>query len=392
MKVTAGGKDTVGDMQRVVQSIPSSYTVWKDGTQAIAESNIKGGTDYTTGTDTVVIQNALDGVGDGGIVQLRGPLSLGQITIPNKAITLIGEGKEATVITYTGAGTFLLSSNQAQTRSSFGLKNLKVTTTTGLIGFDMKGFWYSQVDNVYFNGFSTEGIRLDGTTVGCYFNDVTNNIIYGRGNSAVGLRFMGGGGHAANKNYVYKNRFEQCNIGIKGDTGANIVQGNTLLDNDVEELAGATPICIKYEGDNSILMGNWLESTVAATTGIYLRGSGNSLFNNKYVLVGGGSTNLNRLSGASHDLYEPNIGVYDCQYGFLTVNLTVLNGNTFADYDISAWTGGLWTPIYVNITPMSDMAGKYFWVATDANKIRVNISAAAGADYVFTIMAKSNPS
>lgn len=44
---------------RLMESIPSSYTVWKDGTQAIAESNVKGGTDYTTGTDSVVIQAAI---------------------------------------------------------------------------------------------------------------------------------------------------------------------------------------------------------------------------------------------------------------------------------------------------------------------------------------------
>ena len=74
MKITAGGKDTVGDMHRVVQSIPASYTVWKDGTQAIAESNMEGGTDYTTGTDAVVIQNAVDASpATGGKIVLNAP-------------------------------------------------------------------------------------------------------------------------------------------------------------------------------------------------------------------------------------------------------------------------------------------------------------------------------
>jgi len=71
MKIVAGGKDTVGDMQRVVQSIPSSYTVWKDGTQAIAESNLKGGTDYTTGTDAVVINNAMAALSNRGNLYIK---------------------------------------------------------------------------------------------------------------------------------------------------------------------------------------------------------------------------------------------------------------------------------------------------------------------------------
>lgn len=94
MKVTAGGVDTVGDMQRVAQSIPSSYTVWKDGTQAIAESNIKGGTDYTTGTDAVVIQNAIDALTDGGTIFVRsGVYELTATpTINTDGISIIGEG------------------------------------------------------------------------------------------------------------------------------------------------------------------------------------------------------------------------------------------------------------------------------------------------------------
>lgn len=47
---------------RLLQSIPASYVVWKDGTQAKAECLLKGGTDYTTGTDATIIQNALDGL------------------------------------------------------------------------------------------------------------------------------------------------------------------------------------------------------------------------------------------------------------------------------------------------------------------------------------------
>ena len=42
MKIVAGGSDTVGDMERVVQSIPASYTIWKDGTDYRGESKAFG--------------------------------------------------------------------------------------------------------------------------------------------------------------------------------------------------------------------------------------------------------------------------------------------------------------------------------------------------------------
>jgi len=107
MKVTAGGKDTVGDMQRVVQSIPSSYTVWKDGTQAIAESNVKGGTDYTTGTDAVVIQNAIDAVaalGGGKILIRQGIYDItAALAITTDGIIVEGEGSNRKQVYYGSA-------------------------------------------------------------------------------------------------------------------------------------------------------------------------------------------------------------------------------------------------------------------------------------------------
>jgi len=95
MKVTAGGKDTVGDMQRVVQSIPASYTIWKDGTTYRAECNIAGGTDYGPLADvTTVIQAASDALPNGGKIVLKGPNSTwgtsGTITLAHP-LTVEGE-------------------------------------------------------------------------------------------------------------------------------------------------------------------------------------------------------------------------------------------------------------------------------------------------------------
>jgi hypothetical protein len=101
MKVTAGGKDTVGDMQRVVQSIPSSYTVWKDGTQAIAECNVKGGTDYTTGTDTEVINNAMAALTNIGFLCFRkGDYAGASITLGQYISAFIERGVTNLTVAY----------------------------------------------------------------------------------------------------------------------------------------------------------------------------------------------------------------------------------------------------------------------------------------------------
>lgn len=73
---------------RLIQSMPATYVVWKDGSTYRAECLVKGGTDYS-GTDaTTVIQAALDGLTAARTwkekVLLKGSLSASStITIPS---------------------------------------------------------------------------------------------------------------------------------------------------------------------------------------------------------------------------------------------------------------------------------------------------------------------
>lgn len=71
MKVTAGGKDTVGDMERVGQSTPASYTIWKDGSTYRAECNLKDGTDYSGTNALTIVQSAIDALPNGGRIVVR---------------------------------------------------------------------------------------------------------------------------------------------------------------------------------------------------------------------------------------------------------------------------------------------------------------------------------
>lgn len=68
---------------RLLESIPASYVVWKDGDTYRAECLLKNGTDYTVGTDTAVIQAAIDAVhGAGG-----GDIIVKGFTIPETGLT-----------------------------------------------------------------------------------------------------------------------------------------------------------------------------------------------------------------------------------------------------------------------------------------------------------------
>jgi hypothetical protein len=85
------------EWNRLLEAIPASYTVWKDGTQAIAESNLNGGTDYTTGTDAAVFQNAVDAlpVGGGKIVYRDKLIFTSPVTINKTGVHLSGENTAA---------------------------------------------------------------------------------------------------------------------------------------------------------------------------------------------------------------------------------------------------------------------------------------------------------
>jgi len=80
---------------RLIESVPASYVVWKDGTTYYAECLLKDGTDYS-GTDaSTIIQDAIDALGTvgGKIFIRRGQYALTKIvTVPSKII-IEGEGR-----------------------------------------------------------------------------------------------------------------------------------------------------------------------------------------------------------------------------------------------------------------------------------------------------------
>jgi hypothetical protein len=66
MKIVTGQIGTAGQMERVVQSIPSSFTIWKDATDVYGENNFGGNDIYGEANfdDKTVIQGAIDAIAD----------------------------------------------------------------------------------------------------------------------------------------------------------------------------------------------------------------------------------------------------------------------------------------------------------------------------------------
>jgi len=153
------GKDAAGTVYsspsfwgRMLESIPASYTIWKDGSQAMAECNVKGGTDYTTGTDPEVIQAAIDACPNGGLIFIKNGSYTISTTIDVKSdITILGENWKKIILSTT-----VVPMKISASQSDITLENLSFVDA----GSVSNAFYlYDGADNVtfshcYFNGFT----------------------------------------------------------------------------------------------------------------------------------------------------------------------------------------------------------------------------------------------
>lgn len=81
------------EWNRLLEAIPSSYTIWLDDTTYRAESNISGGTDFSGANFPTVFQQAVDALPtEGGTIHLRGNVFEGYVEIDRDGVILEGEG------------------------------------------------------------------------------------------------------------------------------------------------------------------------------------------------------------------------------------------------------------------------------------------------------------
>jgi len=252
--------------------------------------------------DTAGIQAAINAAGSGRTVLvpagtfLTSGISLGDTS-------LIGLGY-ASILKYTGATEAIsLAVGSVWAGKIEDLKLIK-DGAIGATGMALAGLWTATVKRCWIEGFAI-GIDIDGASVGNYFSLVDSNHL---ALNTIGIRLTGNV-QSSNRITISYNRISGSTTGIKGDAGANIVQGIIIMGNDIEGFLPGVSIGIDFAGDNSTLINNWVESIAVAGdtfTGIRLAGLGNSLFNNKYAIVaaGGVITELDYATAGVPQIYE----------------------------------------------------------------------------------------
>ncbi len=296
---------------------------------------------------TTAIQNAIASLTNGGNVFLpKGTYKFSGLTFPDiGSIELRGEGKYATVLSYTGSGTAITKANQAAAKSAYLIKGLSIVNTgTGTIGIDLTACWQSKVDNNLISGFTT-GIYLSRGTVGTYWNRISRNEIIGS-TSGIVLSATGSAGQV-NQNWIHNNRiYNATTVGIKIEATQCVM--NTVIENDIES-TGALARFIDCQGDKNFISRNWLDSVNAANVGLYLRGTRNIAEGNIYA--GTFATPAYDLSTNANQFYEPD----------RTVSFNNLTSNSFAG-NVGVGTAYLNAvptyPLDVKATPVSGVLAK----------------------------------
>ena len=163
-----GTKISEAEWDRLLESIPASYVVWKDTSTTPAtyraECLLKDGTDYSGADASTVIQSAINGLGTGGgKIQLKGDLGTlsASLTVPTgqSNLSIVGEGRVKTSLK-APASARAFSFIGASTQRNFVLKDMKI------IGNGL-------ADTVYFEGLNEiyiENVEVD--QGGIYFNTV----------------------------------------------------------------------------------------------------------------------------------------------------------------------------------------------------------------------------
>jgi len=375
-----GQKISETEWARLIQSVPASYVVWKDGSTYRAECLLKGGTDYS-GTDAAtVIQAAIDALSTvGGRILIKsGEYTISTTLRIRSNIHLKGEGKEVTILkaasglndnlmeNYNIDTSPLMDENiiiehltldhQGSSQTSGSTLALRVKNSILRNCKVMNGYNFT----VYWTGWRTDPLTYAEENV------IENNIIYGAGASdqfggglfkrcyIAGNVFDGGGGSGGFVNRlitesvivgnVVKN---QSGAGISLETGTkNIVIGNVVVDNDGTGISAPTTddgdpyynlveenivLRCKYGisiGQEAIVIGNRVEENEAA--GIVAL---------SYSIVKGNIVKNNGQDDTVNAIYRVGIRLPNSVHCIVKGNL-VFDDQTTKTQQYGIWEGG----------------------------------------------------
>jgi hypothetical protein len=297
---------------------------------------------------------ALASLSSGGTLVLpRGTVLFGStLNMPAAGTRIVGIG-DASVLSYTGAGTAVNFNGKAYC----SIESLRLTTTTGAIGIDLpfvSHFW--QIISCHVRGFSTAGVR--GTSV--FYGTLTRCDVEQNGVGLLGVQEFNG-------NFVHSNSFRGNLRGIHLRDVAWNTDGNQVINNEFEDSGRAGTVAfVDLEGaDGTIVQANRFEASVTGMTAyVYLRGGtgiciGNQVVNNYMaggasgvpsILVGAGSG-----AGVKHTIVRDNICLSadgssnaivvrsDAQYTSLTANRRYLNDGIYTVSNAGSNTSLTWT-------------------------------------------------
>jgi len=420
---------------RMIQSVPASYVVWKDGSTYRAECLLKGGTDYS-GTDAAtVIQNTLDEA-DGVVFIKSGSYDIDTtIALKSNAI-LLGEGIN-TVLNNKMVHDWDYVFSIGSSVSDVVIRNLKITSTgeTGAINCYGSNVLFDSltIENMY-NGLVIQEEVSSIVVQNCFF---TSNLA--SGNPCM-LHIYGSDVVISNnifKDIAYKalRVFKGNNINIlsnvfvdaggkiyeapidvwssEGNTSGVVIDGNLIrfttnplnVQNGIiisGELSDAYSTSEIVVCDNVIDGGGFANLNI----GIYLHGYSSSVLNVKNVQVTGnviknlstgfgiansdtamfiGNTLYNVTNAVSKDAPSTNI-TFKRNIGYVTENggtATISNGNT----SIAVNHGCDYTPSAedIDVHPIESLgSASFWWVDTiTSTQFTIHVNADPGQDVDF---------
>lgn len=307
------GKDAAGShyythefWERVLESIPASYTVWYNSSDSkyYAECNLKGGTDYDDADVATVIQAAHDALSSGGTIFVKRDVGSAvldsTVTLSNNNIRVFGEHTVLDVQTNGPAfdftakdcwlvGMYLDATNQVagrtvniNTSDSYRNKILDCTIINNSNGTGVYLASGTYGNRVYRCNIGANNVGVDINSSGT--NTLLNNFI--ESNTTYGVHIQGTTGD----NKVLFNFLESNNDGVICAYNYNLIMGNEMngegrygISNSGDynriksnTFYNGTDYAIVSSGDNNVIVGNVLNQTKTAS----ISGSGNIVKDN----------------------------------------------------------------------------------------------------------------
>lgn len=380
MSWSSGDKLSVARLKRLSETVPSNYTVYKDGTTIYAETNISGGTNYS-GTDAAsVIQNAVDALPTTGgcIFVKRGVYTVNSlVTVPaaTQGCWIIGEGNGSTGTNEEGTWFKLAANVEDAVFKAVGTSTASRMHGLRLAHFAIKGSntYGTNTRAIWVENqaqFLIEDVRISGVAgVGIYeaandWGTIKECIVSSVGDDGI---------QSSSSSYtnLLHNNLDACNGGTRGDAGLRLassahckVHGNRV---------GAT----KRHGISVYGGDNWIAGNTVLTVSTETNNTWDAM------LLG---------AGAINNLFEGNVLLQDdsqANKGRYGVNVSVSGAtpNYFIGGSIgeTGTRGGLtfvaFTTAPMNIVPTS---GIFTWGIRNFNPQAVATISPGASPYTYT--------